>query len=77
MARLRGGISSSNNVSILAGGDGNELFIAFEEGVAESLLQRGHMFYAWPSLPNAYRLVTSFTTTTTEIDEFIDDLKRY
>ena len=43
---------------------------------AESLLQRGHMFYAWPSLPNAYRLVTSFTTTTTEIDEFIDDLKR-
>lgn len=77
MARLRDGILSSHNASILAGGDGNELFITFKEGVAESLLQRGHMFYAWPSLPNAYRLVTSFTTTTMEIDEFIDDLKRY
>ena len=74
MARLRDGISSSNNASILAGGDGNELFIAMEEDVAEGLLQRGHMFYAWPSLPKAYRLVTSFTTTTAEIDEFIEDL---
>jgi threonine aldolase len=74
MARLRGGISSSKNASILAGGDGNELFIAMEEGVAQGLLQRGHMFYAWPSLPMAYRLVTSFTTTTAEIDEFIEDL---
>ena len=74
MARLRDGISSSKNASILAGGDGNELFIAMEDGVAEGLLQRGHMFYAWPSLPKAYRLVTSFTTTNEEIDEFIEDL---
>ena len=74
MARLRDGISSSNNASILAGGDGNELFVSMEEDVAEGLLQRGHMFYAWPSLPKAYRLVTSFTTTTAEIDEFIEDL---
>jgi threonine aldolase len=74
MARLRDGISSSKNASILAGGDGNELFIAMEDGVAEGLLQRGHMFYAWPSLPKAYRLVTSFTTTNAEIDEFIEDL---
>ena len=74
MARLRDGISSSNNASILAGGDGNELFITMEEDVAEGLLQRGHMFYAWPSLPKAYRLVTSFTTSTEEIDEFIEDL---
>ena len=74
MAKLQDGISSSNNASILAGGDGNELFIAMGEDVAEGLLQRGHMFYAWPSLPKAYRLVTSFTTTTAEIDEFIEDL---
>jgi threonine aldolase len=74
MARLRDGISVSHNASILAGGDGNELFIAMEEGVAAGLLHRGHMFYAWPSLPKAYRLVTSFTTTTAEIDEFIEDL---
>ena len=74
MARLRDGVSSSNNASILAGGDGNELFITMEEDVLERLLQRGHMFYAWPSLPKAYRLVTSFTTSTEEIDEFIEDL---
>ena len=74
MARLRDGISSSDSASILAGGEGNELFIAMEDGVAEGLLQRGHIFYAWPSLPKAYRLVTSFTTTNAEIDEFIEDL---
>ena len=74
MTRLRDGISSSHSATILAGGDGNELFIAMEEDVAEGLLQRGHMFYAWPSLPKAYRLVTSFTTTTSEINEFVKDL---
>ena len=62
MASLAHGISSASKASILAGGDGNELFIAMEEDIAESLLQRGHMFYAWPSLPKAYRLVTSFAT---------------
>jgi threonine aldolase len=74
MTRLRDGISLSSSASILAGGDGNELFIAMDEDIAEGLLERGHMFYAWPSLPKAYRLVTSFTTTTAEIDEFIKDL---
>lgn len=76
MASLAHGISSASKASMLAGGDGNELFIAMEEDIAESLLQRGHMFYAWPSLPKAYRLVTSFATTESEIDEFIDDLNR-
>ena len=74
MARLRDGISSSQAASVLAGGDGNELFIAMEEDVAKGLLQRGHIFYAWPSLPKAYRLVTSFTTTTWVVDEFLKDL---
>ena len=74
MTRLRDGISSSHSASILAGGDGNEFFIAMEEDVAEGLLQLGHMFYAWHSLPKAYRLVTPFTTTTAELDEFIKDL---
>jgi threonine aldolase len=74
MAFLKHGVASSCNASILSGGDGNELFIAMDEDIAEGLLERGHMFYAWPSLPKAYRLVTSFTTTTAEIDEFIKDL---
>ena len=74
MARLRQGVASSRNASILAGGDGNELFIAMEQDVATALGQRGHTFYGWPSLPKAYRLVTSFTTTDDEIDEFIEDL---
>jgi threonine aldolase len=74
MARLRQGVASSKNASILAGGDGNELFIAMEQDVAKELEQRGHTFYAWPSLPKGYRLVTSFNTTDEEIDEFVNDL---
>ena len=77
MAYLKHGVASSRNASILSGGDGNELFIAMDEDIAEGLLARGHMFYAWPSLPKAYRLVTSFMTTTAEVDEFIDDLNLY
>ena len=74
MTSLRNGIASSKNASIAAGGDGNELFISMEVDVAEQLMQRGHMFYEWPSLPDAYRLVTSFTTTDAEINEFVHDL---
>ena len=76
MLSLRQGIDSCEAVSILAGGDGNELFVAMSPEHAETLLELGHLFYAWPSLPQGYRLVTSFTTTDAEIDEFCADLKR-
>ena len=76
MFALRQGIDSCEAVSVLAGGDGNELFVAMSPEHAETLLELGHLFYAWPSLPQGYRLVTSFTTTDAEIDEFCADLKR-
>ena len=76
MLALRQGIDSCEAVSVLAGGDGNELFVAMSPEHAETLLALGHLFYAWPSLPQGYRLVTSFTTTDAEIDEFCADLKR-
>ncbi|MDA0892220.1 MAG: low specificity L-threonine aldolase, partial [Proteobacteria bacterium] len=76
MFALRQGIDSCEAVSVLAGGDGNELFVAMSPEHAEALLALGHLFYAWPSLPQGYRLVTSFTTTDAEIDEFCADLKR-
>lgn len=77
MDRLQQGVASSKNASVLAGGDGNELFIAMEQDVATELGLRGHTFYAWPSFPKGYRLVTSFNTTDEEIDEFIDDLTSF
>ena len=76
MLSLRQGIDGCEAVSVLAGGDGNELFVAMSPEHAETLLELGHLFYAWPSLPQGYRLVTSFTTTDAEIDEFCADLKR-
>ena len=76
MLSLRQGIDSCEAVSVLAGGDGNELFVAMSPEHAETLLELGHLFYAWPSLTQGYRLVTSFTTTDAEIDEFCADLKR-
>ena len=76
MLSLRQGIDSCEAVSVLAGGDGNELFVAMSPEHAETLLALGHLFYAWPSLTQGYRLVTSFTTTDAEIDEFCADLKR-
>ena len=76
MFALRQGIDSCEAVSVLAGGDGNELFVAMSPEHAETLLELGHLFYAWPSLTQGYRLVTSFTTTDAEIYEFCADLKR-
>ena len=64
-----------SSVSVVSGGDGNELFVSIDDLLAEALLANGHVFYPWPSLPSAYRLVTSFTTEKHEIDEFISDIR--
>jgi len=64
-----------SSVSVLSGGDGNELFVSMDANLADALHTNGHAFYAWPSLPNAYRLVTSFTTEKHGIDESIRDIR--
>ena len=64
-----------SSVTVVSGGEGNELFVSMDDSLADALHAKGHVFYPWPSLPNAYRLVTSFITDEKEIDEFISDIR--
>lgn len=75
MRYLMSELQTTSSVTVVSGGDGNELFVAMDDLLAEALHAKGHAFYPWPSLSTAYRLVTSFTTQTHEIDEFISDIR--
>ena len=61
--------------------EANEVFVTLPRTIAERWKQRGAKFYPWPcphdfSLPGTeqavYRFVTSFSTSESHIDEFID-----
>ena len=75
MSNLVNELQAVSSVTVVSGGDGNELFVSMDESLAEALHAKGHVFYPWPSLPNAYRLVTSFMTEQSEVDEFISDIR--
>ena len=75
MRYLQRELETVTGVTVLSGGDGNELFVSMDDALAESLHAKGHTFYAWPSLPKAFRLVTSFITEQKEIDEFVMDIQ--
>ena len=75
MRYLQSELETVTGVTVLSGGDGNELFVSMDDALAEALHAKGHAFYAWPSLPKAFRLVTSFITEQEEIDEFVVDIQ--
>lgn len=75
MSYLMSELQTSSSVTAVSGGDGNELFVSMDDSLAEALHAKGHVFYPWPSLPNAFRLVTSFVTEQQEVDEFIADIR--
>lgn len=77
MRYLLGELQSVSGITLLSGGDGNELFVSMSDALAASLHDRGHAFYPWPSLKSAYRLVTSFATERSEVDEFIADIRSF
>ena len=77
MAQIREVIESVDLISVVAGGDANELFVTMKPDIAAFLYDQGHTFFPWPSLPNAYRLVTSFTTEQQEIDALRNDLRGF
>ena len=77
MAQVREVIDSVDLISVVAGGDANELFVTMKPDIAAFLYDQGHTFFPWPSLPNAYRLVTSFTTEQQEIDALRNDLRGF
>jgi threonine aldolase len=71
---LREGLGAINGVSLLHPVQANELFITLPKVLAGRLTAKGHRFYPWPNEgANAYRLVTSFSTTQNEVTEFLAD----
>ena len=74
-ARLRDGLAERPGIGLLHPVEANELFVSLPGRVAERLLAAGHDFYHWPNEgDDAYRLVTSFTTTEAEVEAFLGDL---
>ncbi len=73
---LRTGLIDLPGVGLLHPVEANELFVTLPKTVADRLMARGHRFYPWPNEgPDAYRLVTSFSTTAEEVAGFLADCR--
>lgn len=71
---LRDGLAGKAGVNLLHPVEANELFVTLPKALANRLMAKGHRFYPWPNEgADAYRLVTSFSTTETEVAEFLGD----
>lgn len=58
--------------------EANELFITLPKTTANRLIAKGHGFYPWPNEgDDAYRLVTSFSTTEAEVADFLADCRSF
>jgi threonine aldolase len=79
--RLASGLVASVDARLAWQHESNELFIVMSKSTAESLRAGGAKFYRWP-IPrelesqvavdeDLFRLVTSFSTTQVEVDEFV------
>jgi threonine aldolase len=72
---LAQGLQKVSGASRLQSFDANEVFVALPEAVVDGLEQRGFAFYRWPlaATPRgiAIRLVTSYATPRTHVDEFL------
>lgn len=75
MARaLRDGLKAIDGVRLLHPVEANELFVILPKALADRLMDKGHRFYPWPNEgADAYRLVTSFSTTEDEVTQFLRD----
>lgn len=73
--RLAAGMRTAG-LRLLMPVEANAVFAELPTALAARLRQRGHVFYNWPTFgENAYRLITSFSTTAAEIDQFLADCK--
>jgi threonine aldolase len=75
MARLlKQRLEALDEIKLLASVEANAVFVEMSKAMAEKLMEKGHHFCDWPLLgENAYRLVTSFTTTQEDVENFIKD----
>jgi threonine aldolase len=73
--RMAEGLKSVAGAKLLHPVDANEVFVSLPEATAASLETQGFEFYRWPlqvAAPGVLvRLVTSYATTSADIDEFI------
>ena len=84
--RLVAGIEQSSEIRMAWGCQSNELFVTMPKTLAKQLEQAGATFYPWPtpswfagqvtSGDSLYRLVTSFATSTSDVDQFVDMLPK-
>jgi len=70
-ARLARGLESVRGVELAAPASTNILFVRFPESLAAGLRERGFDFYGDRWGPGVVRLVTSFGTTSSMVDEMI------
>ncbi|MBS7544427.1 threonine aldolase family protein [Ancylobacter oerskovii] len=76
-ARLAQGLASLEGVEVQPGAEANILFCKLPDGLATALLEAGFYFYADRWAPSVVRLVTSFATTTAEVDLFVAAAQRF
>jgi threonine aldolase len=80
--RLAAGIAASNTARLAWDPQANEVFVAMAPATAERLTAAGARFHQWSTAGLApedrpaagdglYRLVTSFATTETDVDDFL------
>ena len=54
----------------------NAVFPIFPKEIAESLINKGYLFYQWgDSINNTYRLMTTFNTSEKAIKDFIENAR--
>ena len=74
-ARLTAGLETLPGLRLVQSVEANELFVAMPEHLVEALLGQGFEFHHWPAPDGApgpvIRLVTSFCTTTDDVDALV------
>lgn len=79
-ARVAAGLKGLGGVEMLEPVQANELFVAVSERLIGALEGEGFHFYRWPWLEvrsgAAIRLVTSYATTTVDVDDFLSCVQR-
>ncbi len=70
-AKLAQGLADIPGVTFPWPTDANELFPVLPHGIARALADAGCGFYPWPVVEGMVRMVTSFATTESEIDEVL------
>lgn len=80
-ALLSKGLATVKECRIVHPTEINEVFVTIPDSLAEQLRRAGAMFYDWNQPDDPYdrtlrRLVTSFSTTPAQVEEFLDTLQK-